>query len=367
MRPACVAGYAVCLAAFVSGCSIESRWKGPVTDHFDGQVFHDEQAFTKSYRDLFRFLQERPPSQWVRDMTIEPGPPPEERVGWGELRVTFVNHATVLLQFDGVNLLTDPIWSKRAGPTSMLGAQRFRPAGIAFDDLPPIDAVIVSHNHFDHLDVPTLLRLQQLSSPRFFVPPGDAVWLRQRGLKNLTELDWDESAILRNGCALTAQRSRHWSQRRIMPRDRNYSLWDAYVLMTSQGPVYFAGDTGYGPHFGKTREAFGPMRLALLPIGAYLPRWFMDYQHMNPAEAVTAHDDLGALQSIGIHWGTFELAADGPTQPLLDLAHARAAAGLDPDAFIAPEHGQGRNFEPVDQPMPSRCLQPTRTPSLGDA
>ncbi len=354
MRPA-QGRVAACCLLLLSACTLEPRWHGPLTDHFDGRTFHGDEAFTKTYRDLIRFMRERPESSWQRDMTLLPGPPPETRVGWGKLRVTYVNHATVLLQFDGINLLTDPVWSMRAGPAPLLGAKRFRPPGLDFAELPPIDVVLISHNHYDHLDVPTLLRLQDHSAPRFFVPPGDALWLRKKGLKNLVELDWGQSLPLPNGCAVYAQPAQHWSQRRVLPRDRNFSLWESYVIETRQGPVYFAGDTGYGAHFRQTREQFGPMRLALLPIGAYAPRWFMQYQHVNPEEAVLAHQDLEAMQSIGIHWGTFELSAEGPMQPLLDLADARSASGLGADAFITLEHGQPRDLLPVDRIMPGAC------------
>lgn len=347
-------GVAGVAALILAACSLSPRWDGPVSDHFDGERFYGPESFDKSIGDLWRFYREKPPSQWERNLERPPGPRPVERVGPGELRATLVNHATVLLQFDGINLLTDPIWSLRAGPGGLVGAKRFFPPGIRFEDLPEIDVVLISHNHYDHLDFETLERLQAHSAPMFVVPPGDGVWLRERGLQRIVELDWGEAAALPNGCRVHAQPAQHWSQRRILPSDRNYSLWLAFVLETAQGPVYFAGDTGYGPHFAHIATTFGPMRLALLPIGAYDPRWLMTYQHVDPTEAVQAHRDLQALTGLGIHWGTFELAAEGPMQPVDDLAAARVAAGLEPAHFFAPAHGRAISLPPVEGPR-TRC------------
>jgi L-ascorbate metabolism protein UlaG (beta-lactamase superfamily) len=329
----CVAGLAACAGP---------RYQGPPSDHFDGQRFHNAEPFDKGWRDLLRYYRTREPGVWVRDMGIAPGPPPQQRVGPGELRVTVVNHATVLIQADGLNVLTDPIWSERASPVSWAGPRRFVPPGLRFEDLPPIDLVLISHNHFDHMDLPTLRRLEAAHRPLFVAGLGERGFLQARGLTRVTELDWWQALPLPNGCQLWGVPTRHWTGRGFGARNR--SLWLGFVLGTRGGPVYFAGDTGYADHFRQTAARFGPMRLALLPIGAYEPRWLTAYQHMDPAEAVRAHQDLQARQSLAVHFGTFELSDEDQQQPPADLARARDAAGLPPHAFTAPAFGAGHDL-----------------------
>ena len=328
---------AIAAAALLAACG-SSRWQGAKSDHFDGERFLTPAPFEIDALDLVRYWRESKPGVWTRDLSIAPGPKPAATVASGELRMTFVNHATALVQADGLNILTDPIWSERASPVSFAGPRRFRPPAIAFDDLPKIDVVLVSHNHYDHFDLPTLDRLNAAHQPVFLVPPGDGYRLRGRGYAKVVELDWWQSYPLPNGCAIHAAPSQHWSTRSV-PGDRNRSFWLAWVIGTRGGPVYFAGDTGYGPHFTVARERFGAMRAALLPIGAYLPRWLTDYQHVDPPQAVQAHVDLAAARSFGIHYGTFELADDGQTQPVTELAAAVAARGLPADSFTAAEFG----------------------------
>lgn len=348
--PALAALLAVAVAA---GCVASSAWRGPVSDHFDGERFLTPAPFEIGKWDMLRYWRESEPGEWTRDLSIPPGPKPRQRVGDGELVVTPVNHATVLIQADGVNLLTDPIWSERASPVSFAGPRRYRPPGIVFDALPPIDVVLVSHNHYDHFDLPTLDRLNATHAPLFLVPPGDGARLRSRGYARVVELDWWQTHALPNGCAIHAVPSQHWSSRGV-PGDRNRSFWLAYVIGTRGGPIYFAGDTGYGPHFTATRERLGAMRLALLPIGAYLPRWLTAYQHVEPSEAVQAHADLASARSLGIHYGTFELADDGEAQPPRDLAAAVAGRGLPADAFTAAEFGAATVVPPLNPSIP--CL-----------
>lgn len=328
----CVAGLAACAGP---------RYQGPVSGHFDGRRFHNATPFDKGWRDLLRYYRTREPGVWVRDMEIAPGPPPPQRVGPGELRVTVVNHATVLIQADGLNVLTDPIWSERASPVSWAGPRRFVPPGLRFEDLPPIDLVLISHNHFDHMDLPTLRRLEAAHRPLFVAGLGERRFLQRHGLKRVVELDWWQALPLPTGCTLWATPTQHWTGRGFGARNR--SLWLGFVLGTRGGPVYFAGDTGYADHFRQTAARFGAMRLALLPIGAYEPRWLTAYQHMDPAEAVRAHQDLQARQSLAVHFGTFELSDEDQRQPPADLARARDAAGLPPDAFTAPAFGAGQD------------------------
>ncbi len=335
---------ALLLIAAVVGCAISQGggYQGPVSDHFDGERFHNATPFEKNAFDLLRYYWQREPGVWTRNLSTPPGPKPLASVAGGALRVTVVNHATVLIQADGLNLLTDPIWSLRASPVQWAGPRRFVPPGLRFEDLPRIDAVLISHNHYDHLDLPTLQRLKTAHDPMFFVGLGEAATLRRAGIRRITELDWWQAAALGNGRKLWAAPSVHWTGRGLGGRNR--SLWLSYVLETAGGPVYFAGDTGYGPQFVAARERFGPMRLALLPIGAYEPRWLTAYQHVDPAQAVQAHRDLSAAASLAVHFGTFELSDEGQWQPVTDLAAAVAAAGLPATVFTAPLFGSGYDF-----------------------
>jgi len=320
-------------------------YQGPVSDHFDGKLFHNEKPFEKNALDLLRYWWQREPGMWKRDLRIAPGPKPLAIVGEGGLRATVVNHATVLIQADGLNLLTDPIWSERASPVQWAGPRRFVPPGIRFEDLPHIDAVLISHNHYDHLDLPTLKRLKAAHDPMFYVGLGEGATLREVGISKITELDWWQSASLPNGRKLWGAQSVHWCGRGL--GGRNQSLWLSYVIETAGGPVYFAGDTGYGPQFKGARQRFGPMRLALLPIGAYKPRWLTAYQHIDPTEAVRAHVELDAAASLAVHFGTFELSDDGQHEPVDALARALAAASLPAGAFTAPTFGSGYDFAPA--------------------
>jgi L-ascorbate metabolism protein UlaG (beta-lactamase superfamily) len=229
------------------------------------------------------------------------------------MRVTFVNHATALLQMDGVNVLTDPIWSERSSPVSFAGPKRVVPPGLRFEQLPPIDVVLVSHNHYDHLDLPTLRRLAAEHDPRILVPLGNRALLERAGVHGAEELGWWKSVVVADGVRVAAVPARHFSGRGML--DRNRALWAGFVVSGPAGSAYFAGDTGFGPHFQEIRDRFGSPRLAFLPIGAYRPEWFMSRVHMSPDEALRAHRILGAGTSVGIHFGTFRLADDGQDEP----------------------------------------------------
>lgn len=343
-------GIAILLSALLPvACALKPAWNGPVSDHFDGARFHNAEPFDKGAFDLIRFAFTREPGEWTRDLTPSLQPPPLPWVGEGILRATVINHASVLIQADGLNLLTDPIWSERASPLSWAGPRRFVAPGLRFEDLPAIAAVLISHDHYDHLDLPTLQRLQAEHDPLFLVGLGEGGTLRAAGIGKVVELDWWQSHVLPNGHKVWGAPAVHWTGR--WPWGRNRSLWMSWVLETAAGPVYFAGDTGYGPQFTAARERFGPMRLALLPIGAYAPRWLTAYQHMDPIESVRAFGDLQAEAALGIHFGTFELSDDGQRQPVEDLAHARAAAGVAEARFQAPVFGAGYDFGPLPVPV----------------
>jgi L-ascorbate metabolism protein UlaG (beta-lactamase superfamily) len=273
-----------------------------------------------------------------RDFTdTPPGSPPPERFARG-LRVTFVNHSTVLVQMDGVNVLTDPIWSERASPVSWAGPRRHRPPGIRFEDLPPIDAVLVSHNHYDHMDLPTLRRLSAAHHPRIFVGLGNSAFLAAHGLARSRDCDWWESLTLAPGVTLTAVPARHFSSR--TPLDRDRTLWCGWVVTGPSESFYFAGDTGWGSHFRQIRERFPGLRLALLPIGAYRPRWFMSQAHIDVEEAFRAQEVLGAETAVAIHFGTFAQADDGESEPL-EALNAELASRPDlTSRFLALDNGQ---------------------------
>jgi L-ascorbate metabolism protein UlaG (beta-lactamase superfamily) len=310
------------------------RYRGPRSDHFDGRRFHNRGSGYQTERSFIRWQLTRAPGVW-RDWVDAPyGPPPPARVGRGRVRITLVNHATMLVQMDELNLLTDPTWSMRCSPVPFAGPRRHRPPGIRFEDRPPIDLVLVSHNHYDHLDLPTLRRLYRRGAPHVVTPLGNGALMRRHGIGNVTELDWWQ----RTG-VVTLTPAQHFCARALSDRDAN--LWGGFVISGASGNVYFAGDSGWGPHFAEVAARFAPIRAAMLPIGAYLPRWFMKPAHIDPAEAVEAHLALGARTSIAMHYGTFRLGDDGEDEPVEDLRRAIAAKG-NPN-FLILEHGEGRD------------------------
>jgi L-ascorbate metabolism protein UlaG (beta-lactamase superfamily) len=260
---------------------------------------------------------------------------PPRKVEGRQVGITLVNHSTVLVQSSGFNLLTDPIWSERASPLFWIGPRRRRKPGVRIEDVPPIDAVVVSHNHFDHLDLATLRRLAIRGRSTFIVAAGGARLLRGENIEPVQELDWGEALTI-SGFRIHCVPAMHCSAPGIV--DRNKTLWCGYVIEFAERLVYFAGDTGLGDHFAWIREKFGAVDLALLPIGAYEPRWFMSPVHMSPEEAVRAHDILRAKISIAIHHGTFQLADDGvdtPRERLLDCRRDNSFMILDNGQFAA--------------------------------
>ncbi len=261
----------------------------------------------------------------------------------GEVAITFVNHATVLVQLRGLNLLTDPVWSERVGPASWAGPERARPPGIPFEELPKIDVVLVSHDHYDHLDLPTLVRLEARDAPLVLVPRGTRDLLVDAGLQRVEELEWWQSLALPGGGRITFTPARHNAGR--LPWTVGRSLWGSFVVERDGASVYFAGDTAYAVHFRAIRERLGPVDVALLPIGAYAPRETHRAFHLDPADAVRAQRDLGARHAVAIHYGTFQLTAEDFGQPLIDLERAlREAPRGQPGPFHALGEGRTRVF-----------------------
>jgi L-ascorbate metabolism protein UlaG (beta-lactamase superfamily) len=308
-----------------------------VPRHFDGKrYFNPDAPQARGFLDALRWKltsRPKPSARFVSD--VEPSKPPSSVQG-NELRVTLINHSTVLLQQSGSHILTDPIWSERASPLTSIGPRRHRKPGVRWEDLPRIDTVLLSHNHYDHLDLATLRRLADRGQSRFIVPAGVGRLLRSQSIGPVDELDWGESLPLARS-TIHSVPALHSSARGIF--DRNRTLWCGYVIEAAERMVYFAGDTAFGYHFARIRERVGAPRLALLPIGAYEPRWFMSSVHMGPEDAVRAHRILGAGTSIAIHHGTFQLADEGLDTPKKRLSEC--AAG---DSFVVLDNGQFMTF-----------------------
>jgi L-ascorbate metabolism protein UlaG (beta-lactamase superfamily) len=257
------------------------------------------------------------------------------------LRVSYVGHASLLIQTAGLNILLDPVWSKRASPFRFIGPKRVNDPGVAFADLPPIDVVLVSHGHYDHLDLTTLSRLAAAHRPRVITPLGNDTIMRNHDpVVRAEAYDWNDRVDIGACVAATLVPTHHWSARNLS--DRNMSLWASFVIETPGGRIYFVADSGYGEgrHFRSARERHGPFRLAILPIGAYEPRWFMRDQHMNPAESVQAFIDCGAELALGHHYGTFQLTDEPIDAPLVALAEALKAAGIPADRFCTLRPGE---------------------------
>jgi L-ascorbate metabolism protein UlaG (beta-lactamase superfamily) len=315
-------------------------YSGPLSDHFNGQRFFNPGAGAgRSFQDFVRWQRTRQRKQWPEWVVNSAQPSLPTDLQRGQLALTFINHITFLVQFRGLNILTDPVYSQRVSPFRSAGPKRVRDPGLAFDALPPIHLVLVSHNHYDHLDIETLLRLQAIHSPRFVTTLGNRAFLAEFGIHATDELDWWQSVDVA-GAKVSLTPAQHWSSRR--PRNRNCTLWGGFIVNADARQIYFAGDTGYGGHFHEVRQRFGPVDVALLPIGAYEPRWFMRDQHMNPDDAVRAHVDLEAKRSIGTHFGCFQLTDEGIDDPPRDLAIAREQHGVAADAFVVLETGETR-------------------------
>jgi L-ascorbate metabolism protein UlaG (beta-lactamase superfamily) len=331
------------LLTLIGSCNIfdGSVYHGPKSDHFDGVHFFNQEAKNSgsSFWHLSRFLLSNNKGFWYDWVNEESGKKPAERVSGDSLVVTFINHATVLIQTDGINILTDPIWSDVISPIAYIGWERHRPPGVKFEDLPPIDIVLISHNHYDHLDLSTLKRLKKSFDPLMLLPLGNKELMDDNDLKNSQELDWWQEINFKKNTKISFVPSRHFSGRGLS--DRNMTLWGGYVIQTSGGPIYFAGDTGFGIHFEQIFKKFGAMRLSLLPISPYRPHWFMSDIHESPEEAAKAHLILKSKTSIAIHWGTFEQADNGMYEPVFDMRNALTEYHISAKDFIVPKHGNG--------------------------
>jgi len=361
---------AVWLGCAGAGALPESPNRGP-----DG--FHSRYASTdKSLAQLWRW-------QWMRRRQHLPSPAkhatPQQTPDLSFIRrnalagaqmqpaVTWIGHASSLIQVGGLNVLTDPLFSERASPVSFAGPRRAQPPGLALDQLPHIDAVVISHNHYDHLDKASVqaLAMQREGSPVFIVPLGLKDWFEAEGIDTVRELDWWQSTTL-GGVEFVLTPVQHWSAR--SPFDRRETLWGGWAIFAADFQLYFGGDTGYSRDFIDTARHFADRQqdagfdLALLPIGAYEPRWFMRSQHCDPDEAVQIHRDLRARRSMAIHWGVFELADDALDAAPQALASARRRHGVLDDEFIVPAIGQTLTF-PRRAEVPAQPLLPQQATS----
>jgi len=256
-----------------------------------------------------------------------------------QIQITWIGHSTFLIQMDGVHVLTDPIFSDRSSPFPVGGIRRLAPPGLALGDLPPIQVVLISHNHYDHLDKATIEALG--NGPAYFVPLGLARWLKKRKITHVVELDWWQDSASA-GLKFYSVPAQHFSGR--TPFDRNRTLWSGWIIEGKREKVFFAGDTGYSPVFKEIGQRFGPIRVSLIPIGAYRPRWFMKPVHVDPLEAVRIHQDTNSRQSIASHWGTFKLSDEPVGEPPLYLEKALEEAGFDEKQFIVMKFGETLSF-----------------------
>ena len=316
----------------------------PVSDHCDGYRFFNPSGMPpRSFSDLPKWWWQRLRGQGERWPKSAPSPHPVHlpaEIPAGSVAVTLIGHATFLLQFPAFTVLTDPVFAHRAGPLGLFGPPRVRPPSLTLTELPSIDFVVLSHNHYDHLDISALRWLARERRPQIITTLGNQAWLERSGVTSVVELDWWQPLLAHPELSVICTPAQHWSSRG--PRDRNRTLWGGFMLKTPAGAVFFGGDSGWGSHFSTIRVRLGPPGLSLLPIGAYEPRWFMEPVHINPEEAVRAHLALGARQSLGMHYGTWQLTDEGIDAPLAALAVARQTHNVAESAFGTVDFGETR-------------------------
>ena len=309
-------------------------YNGPVTANFDGLHFSDGREITKGFKEFFQWQLQGGRESWPASFATPPQDVPPARVDG--IRVSHVGHATFLIQTGGINIITDPLFSERASPVQFAGPKRVNAPGIAFENLPRIDVILITHNHYDHLDLASVHRIADRDKSRIIAPLGNDAIIRAKRSDLVVEAhDWGAKVALSATVETVLVPAYHWSARGAF--DRRMALWASYVIGSPAGKIYHIGDTGYhdGAFFRRHGQEHGPFKLAILPIGAYEPRWFMSDNHMNPDEAVQVMRDLGAEAAIGHHWGTFQLTNEGVERPREALGKAVQAAGLPAERFRA--------------------------------
>jgi L-ascorbate metabolism protein UlaG (beta-lactamase superfamily) len=329
-------------AAWLLPRRANAYYQGPHSDHFDGErFFNPDGRSPKGLDQVLRLYAMETWAKWPREFPSPHSDKPPPAVGGPRARLALIGHASWLLQAGNRNVLIDPHWSDMASPFSFAGPRRINPPGIAFDDLPAIHAVLVTHNHYDHMDVPTLARLHRRHRPLVVTPLGnDAILRTEIPDLDVKAVDWGDRVELSPDVGVTAVPTQHWSARGA--RDRMHALWASFIIGTPAGAIYAVGDSGLGDGgtFRSIAQAHPGIRLALLPIGAYEPRWFMRTQHMNPQDSVAAFELCGAAQALGHHWGTFQLTTEAHDAPPAALADALAERGIAPARFAAMRPGQ---------------------------
>lgn len=321
----------------------------PERPHHTSSGFRNHPAVERpGFLDFLKWRWERPGYSLEGALAASPPAVPPDLAllngNHGANTVTWIGHATLLVQLGGLNILTDPQFSERASPVQWMGPRRVSPPAIPIADLPPIDIVLISHDHYDSLDADSVEALRGRPGGErtvFYVPLGLKAWLNDRGIERVVELDWWDQAR-HGGAEVIAVPVQHWSQRWLLRTNR--TLWAGFVVRAPGGSFFFAGDSGYSPHFRAIGEKYGPFDLAAIPIGAYEPRWFMRTMHMNPEESVRAHRDVRARQSVAMHWGTFRLTDEPMDEPPRRLTQARAAAGLRDRDFVVLSLGETVRF-----------------------
>ncbi len=319
-------------------------YDGPVSDHFDGKKFKNPNKLeAQNIGAVFKFLLNRKPEPWtenyerfVRSEPINANGPKDK------VHIIFVNHSTFLIQFAGLNILTDPVWSSRCSPFQFAGPKRMRPPGIRYEDLPRIDLVLLSHNHYDHFDSSTLKKLKHDHDPTYIVPLGVMKLMQKYGIDKVVELDWHQSNTF-EGVECFSVPANHFSARGMFDRDR--TLWCGFILSSKDYKIYYVGDTGYGDNFKEIPKKYGSIDLSLIPIGAYKPEWFMGPIHISPPQAIQVHKDIQSKQSIAMHFGCFPLADDGMGVAEGNLEKEINASGMDPKLFLIPEEGESLYFD----------------------
>lgn len=299
----------------------------------------DPKIKPKGFIDFLKWQYKTSRAKWPKSMPITVTDIPPAKIEDNKIRVSFVGHATFLIQVLGLNILTDPIWSARASPFSFIGPKRVTPAGINFADLPKIDIVLISHNHYDHMDIPTIKKLWQRDKPQIITPLMNDTTLKSHISEiKVTTLDWEENITITNSASIYLEPAQHWSARGLF--DRNKSLWGTFIIKTSLGSICFIGDSGYSNTlFKDIGDKHKNILLSLIPIGAFEPRWFMRKIHMNPEEAVLVHQDLRSKYSIASHFETFQLADDQFDQAAKELAAALIKYKVSSERFITPKAG----------------------------
>lgn len=332
------------LHAMTSSQSNRDEDKIKNSDHYkDGYFFNPTLPEKKSFWDVLKWQFTSEKKAWPNLIESTEVLRNTDIIKRGELRITFINHSTFLLEFNGLNILTDPIWSLRASPFTFAGPKRVQAPGIKLDDLPRIDIVIISHNHYDHLDLETLKELSQKFKPKFFVAQGDKKLLSESGIENISELDWNDLISIGDSSQLTFLKCRHWSARGLF--DRFKSLWGAYLIEHQGIKVYFGGDTGYAEHFKEAGEKYKDIDVALLPVGAYEPRWFMKNFHMNPEEAFMAAKDLKSKLNFGMHLETFQLTDEAFLEPRLEVERLKKNSSYGKTHLQILKHGESFLFQ----------------------